>query len=110
MKLSGLYVCLLLAAVVPVDAASINYFSYGSPWRFRLGTNEASSPVTIWRTNLNDTDWSLPVATPIGYGDPPPVTFIPASTNTTPNWLCIFMRRTFVVTNPAEVSSATLSI
>ena len=48
--------------------------------------------------------------TPIGYGTPAPVTFIPESDEITPNWLCVFMRRTFVVTNPAAVANATLSI
>src|SRR5687768_8914634 len=102
-------VWLLLAAVLPVQSATINYFSYGSPWRFRLGTNEASSPVTIWRTNLNDTGWSAPVATAIGYGDPVPATIVRGS-GTAPTWLSVFMRRTFVVINPGDVSDATLSI
>ena len=100
---------LLLAAALPVQAATINYFSYGSPWRYRLGTNEASSPINNWRTNSNDTGWSAPVATAIGYGEPVATT-IPGSATTSPNWLCIFMRRTFVVSNPANVSSLTLSI
>ena len=104
-------VWLLLAAVVlPAQAATVNYFSYGSPWRFRLGTNEASSPITDWRTNSNDTGWSAPVPTPIGYGDPVPATIVPGSGTTSPTWLCVFMRRTFVVSNPANVSGLTLSI
>ena len=100
----------LLVAVGPVQAATVSYFDNGSSWRYRLGTNEASTPVTDWRTNANDTGWSLPVATPIGYGDPVPVTIIPGSSATTPTWLCIFMRRTFVVASPASVSAVTLSI
>jgi hypothetical protein len=101
---------LLVLVVAPSQAATVDYFSYGSPWRFRLGTNEASSPVTTWRTNLDDTGWSAPVPTAIGYGAPVPTTIIPGSSATTPNWLCVFMRRTFVVSNPANISSLTLSI
>jgi hypothetical protein len=111
MKFNRLWcVWLLFAVVAPVQAATVNYFSYGSPWRFRLGTNEASAPVTTWRTNFNDEGWSLPVPTPIGYGAPAPVTFIPESDEILPPWQCVFMRRTFVVTNPAAVASATLTI
>ncbi|HEY0549348.1 MAG TPA: hypothetical protein VGF13_07065, partial [Verrucomicrobiae bacterium] len=111
MKFNRLWcVWLLFAVVAPAQAATVNYFSYGSPWRFRLGTNEASVPISDWRTNSNDDGWSLPVPTPIGYGTPAPVTFIPESDEITPNWLCVFMRRTFVVANPAAVASATLSI
>jgi len=104
------WVWLLLAAVGPAQAATVNYFSLGSPWQFRLGTNEASSPISQWRTNVDDAGWSAPVPTPIGYGTPAPVTFIPESDAITPNWLCVFMRRTFVVSNVADVASATLSI
>ncbi|HEU0011851.1 MAG TPA: lamin tail domain-containing protein [Verrucomicrobiae bacterium] len=100
-----------LAVAASAQAASVTYFGYGSAWPFRLGTNEASAPdPTTWRTNLDTTGWSLPVTTPIGYGDPVPVTIIPGSAATTPNWLCIFMRRTFVVANPAALANATLSI
>ena len=110
MKFKKLWWLGLLMVLGPVQAATVSYFDNGSLWRFRIGTNEASTPVTDWRTNLNDTDWSLPVATPIGYGDPVPATIIPGSSATTPTWLSIFMRRTFVVANPAAVASVTLSI
>src|SRR5688500_4479475 len=111
MKFNSLWcVWLLFAVVVPVQAATVNYFSYGSPWRFRLGTNEASAPISDWRTNSNDTGWSAPAATPIGYGDPVPATIVPGSAVTSPTWLCVFMRRTFVVSNPGNLSGMTLSI
>src|SRR5258705_382668 len=101
---------LLVLVVAPIQAASVNYFSYGSPWRFRLGTNEVSSPIANWRTNSDDTGWSAPVPTPIGYGDPVPTTIIPGSSATTPNWLCVFMRPPFVASTPASISGLTLSI
>jgi len=110
MKLKNLScVWLVLALVAPVQAATINYVDYGSQWRFRLGTNEASSPVSAWRTNLDDTAWSAPSATPIGYGEAAVVTPVRAS-STTPTYLSIFLRRTFVVTNPGSVSGLTLSV
>ena len=101
---------LALAAMTTTQAATVTYFANGSQWRYRLGTNEASAPVTTWRTNVDDTGWSAPVTTPLGYGDPIPTTIIPGSTATTPNWLCVFMRRTFFVTNPADFASASLTI
>ncbi len=102
---------LLLAAVLPLQAATINYIDYGSLWPYRIGTNEASAPTYDWRTNLNlNTGWSAPVVTAIGYGSPVPATVIPGSATTTPTWLCIFMRKTFVVANPSNLSDLTLSI
>lgn len=101
---------LLLAAMTTAQAATVSFVDYGSQWRYRLGTNEASSPVTTWRTNQDDTGWSAPAATPIGYGETGLATTIPSSSTTTPTWLCVFTRRTFVVSNPADVVSATLSI
>ena len=80
----------LLTVAAPTHAATVNFVGYGSAWNFRLGTNEASSPVTTWRTNLDNTGWSAPAATPIGYGEAAIVTPIPGSAATTPNWLSVF--------------------
>ena len=104
------YAGLLLAIAGPAQAATVSLLGFGNAWPYRLGTNEASADPTTWRTNSDTVGWSLPVATPLGYGDPVPVTLIPGSTATTPNWLCIFMRRTFDVANPAALANLTLSI
>src|SRR5687768_11191523 len=79
----------------------------GSPnWRYRLGTNEASSPVEAWRSNafLEDATWSTGTL-PLGYVTGAPndpngyeaalITTVP--TSTAGNYLSVFLRKTFVV-------------
>ena len=99
----------LVAAALP--AATVDFVAAGSAWSYRLGTNEASTPVTTWRTNVTDTaGWSASAPTPFGYGEPGIATTIPESDAITPNWLSVFMRRTFVVNDVAQVASASLSV
>src|ERR1041385_6660477 len=107
-KLCGMR--LVFVSMATLRAATLPFIDYGNVWQYRIGTNEASAPVTDWRTNGDYTGWSAPVPTPIGYGEAAIVTTIPGSAATTPTWLCIFMRRSFVVTNPASISSLNLSI
>ncbi len=113
MRKSSLFLALIaLLTGFSLHGATESYIDFGAPWRFKLGTNEASSPdLTAWRLlGFNDSTWSSPAPTPIGYGDPIPATVVTNSNLTTPNWLCLFMRRTFVVNNPAALSSVLLSI
>src|SRR5262245_46699153 len=103
------YASILLAIAGSAQAATVSYFGFGSAWPYRLGTNEASAPdPTTWRTNSDVIGWSQPAVTPIGYGDPVPVTLIPGSAATSPTWLSVFMRKTFFVTSPAALANATL--
>ena len=86
----------------------------GSPnWHYRLGSSEASSPVTAWRTNdfVEDGTWSVG-SLPLGYAtainDPNNyegtlVTTVPATTT------CVYLRRTFVLTNRLVYSALTVS-
>ncbi|MCI0743851.1 MAG: lamin tail domain-containing protein [Verrucomicrobia subdivision 3 bacterium] len=84
----------------------VTILSSGSTWRYVKGTNEASSPATAWRQlNFNDASWGSG-ALPIGY-DPS----IPLGTplNDMPGaYISVFLRRTFVVTNLAQLSGLTL--
>ncbi|HMJ90197.1 MAG TPA: hypothetical protein VK530_10295, partial [Candidatus Acidoferrum sp.] len=92
----------------------------GAPgWKYKLGTAEASTPVEAWRTNtfVEDGSWNN-ASTPFGYVTGTPndpngfeaslVTTIP--TSTVGNYLSVFMRRTFVVTNAVSFSSVTLGM
>src|SRR3954451_19376235 len=80
-----------------------------SVWRFFRGTNEASSPVTEWRTNtFDDSSWEVGPA-PFYYG----TNYTNVGVNGTllndmiSNYTCIFLRTTFVLTNAAQYIALT---
>jgi hypothetical protein len=86
------------AEVVPLDTT----------WRFQNGLSEASSPdTTAWRAlGFDDSSWAeLPA--PFWYGDvqPAPGTELTDMRN---NYRCVFLRKTFAVGNPGDLSSLTL--
>ena len=89
----------LFLCTLATNAAEL--FPTGSTWRFRRGTNEASSPdITLWRATNGFSDAAFENApAPFWYGD--------VRTGGTQlndmlnNYSCIFLRREFVVTNLA---------
>lgn len=91
---------LLLPAPAPAPAATL--IPQAAEWRWRPGTNEASAPVSAWRTiGFDDRDFS-PAPAPFWYGDGlPGGTRIVGMQNV---YGCLFLRRTFVVTNLAEIT------
>jgi hypothetical protein len=93
---------LLLASSAP--AAS--FFSFGATnWTYFVGTQEASTPQAAWRSNFfNDATWTIG-KTPIGYGETdiaPPA--VPTGT------LTVYQRKTFVVSDPTQITRLDLSI
>lgn len=106
---------LLLVLVFPVwIGAQEVLVPFGSTWRWKKGTNEASVPITAWRTNgFNDAAWLIGNA-PFHYGTNASGgddnlftgTILSDMRN---NYRCIFLRRAFVVTNVAEVSAVRLT-
>jgi len=102
----------LLGLLFCSAAQSAVLFSANSTWRFFKGTNEASSPdTTSWRNNaFNDVNFAN-ASSPFWYGDPRPGgtqltdMFGAASTNYT----CIFLRKTFAVTNVAAIGGLRLT-
>jgi len=82
----------------------------GATWRWLPGTNEASTPFTAWRTNgFNDAAW-LAGPAPFSYGSNASgrddgLTNGTVISNMRQNFSCIFLRRTFVVTNVADIQS-----
>ncbi len=106
-------ILVLLLCVVAREAAAdrVTYIAYESTWRFRLGTAEASNPVSEWRERTyDDSGWSSGMA-PFGYGDPPfgvdLTTFDPVMRG---NYACVFLRREFELTNSAAVAALDLDV
>jgi hypothetical protein len=96
---------LLITWALPSPAGLL--FNTNATWRYVKGRSEASSPdITAWRLlNFNDTNFTTAPA-PFWYGDVyPGGTQLPDMINT---YSCIFMRRTFVVTNLSDVSGLQL--
>lgn len=111
---AGIKLLLLLTAIgggpLFSSLAQENAITNGATWRWRPGTNEASTPFTAWRTNrFNDSSW-LTGPAPFSYGAnasgrDDSLTTGTVVSNMINNFSCIFLRRTFVITNVVEVQS-----
>src|SRR2546428_2422259 len=91
---------LMLAFGTPVQAALL--FNTNATWKYFKGRSEASTPdTTAWRkVNFDDSAFTSAPA-PFWYGD-----VYPGGTQLTDmlnQYTCIFMRRTFVITNLEEI-------
>src|SRR5688572_21215088 len=101
---------LLFPCLFPFLVSAAEIFPTSSIWRFRPGTNEASTPVSTWRTpGFNDTNAGFVNApAPFWYGDAySGGTQLPAMQN---SYSCIFLRKTFVVTNAAQIGLLRLGV
>ncbi len=88
-----------LALATTTQAALL--FDRASSWRWRPGTNEASAPIEAWRVAGFDDSQFTAAPAPFWYGDPlPGGTQITGMQNV---YLSVFLRKTFVVTNLAEI-------
>jgi hypothetical protein len=82
--------------------------STNSPWRFRKGTSEASSPTNAWRTvAFDDSSWSLGVA-PFYYDTENIYTGNTLLGDMQNGYTCIFLRQKLFVTNVADIATLTL--
>jgi Lamin Tail Domain/CotH kinase protein/Immunoglobulin domain/Bacterial TSP3 repeat len=74
-------------------------------WRYRKGTNEATSPTTLWRqTGFDDATWSIGTL-PIGYGE----AFIATSlTDMNGGYTSVFLRKQFTVMDPGQYTRLVL--
>lgn len=105
---------LLLAIALPLPAQEI-LVPNGALWRWRKGTNEASSPASLWRNAaFNDSAWATGSApfhfgTNASGGDDQLTggTILGDMRN---SYRGIFLRRAFVLTNVADIASATLAV
>ncbi len=110
---SELHLALMSRGITVVDDVSIigggvsnddtDLVSRGSTWRYRKGT---SAPPAGWNEHgFNDSSWSQG-ATSIGYGDNDDATIL---NDMEDNYMTVYCRRTFNVTNPNEIDNLILS-
>lgn len=96
----------LVAVPVSVRAAAV--FTSGSPWKYLVGTVEASTPATLWRAGgFNDGAWAGG-SSPVGYGEPEVATTLP--TGTAGGYTTVYLRKTFTVPNAATVTQLELTM
>jgi len=112
-KLGWLLVTLLTSLASASAADIIPFRSTG--WKYVLGTQEASNPTDAWRgIAFNDGAWltgSAPVGYPSADGGPLELsiqTTLP--TSAIGGYTCVFLRKTFTVSNPAGVTGLTLQV
>lgn len=96
--------CLAWLAATAAPAAVL--FSTNATWRYLPGRAEASTPdPAAWRAPaFDDSSWSNGPA-PFYYGEPLNGTLLSDMLN---QYLCVFLRRSFVVTNLAELGGLRL--
>jgi hypothetical protein len=106
MRIAACFVLLLSLAQAAYAAPLISYRESG--WKYKLGTAEASNPVEAWRAvGFDDSSWSTGAA-PIGYPTSPPDSPLEGSiqttlpTSTVGGYTCVFLRKTFVISNLAD--------
>lgn len=107
-----LYLSLILAALaVAPSLQSAEIIARGAAWRWRPGTNEASAPITAWRDiGFNDVEFTS-APSPFWYdttGDTSTLQGGTVITGMQDNHLCIFLRKTFVISNVSEIGGFTL--
>jgi hypothetical protein len=114
---------LTLAALATIlspaaNAAPATLVPAGSSHKYFIGVSEASTPDnSAWRNiGFDDSSWSTGTA-PIGYSDGTATSGPEASIVTTlresdsaPNWLSVYLRKTFTITSLSNVSSVTLNL
>ncbi len=85
-----------------LQASAAEVIARGAEWKFLKGRTEASSPdATSWRQpGFKDSTWAVG-QTPLFYGEP---LFGTELTDMRGSYSSVFLRREFVVTNPAEIS------
>lgn len=96
----------LLCSFLSSSAADIPIFPTNATWRYLPGQNEASSPVSAWRSNGFDAVSFTVAPAPFSYGEGYSTgTIISGMQN---SYTCFFLRREFVLTNLAEIAGLRL--
>lgn len=95
-------------AVTSLTTVTEYLIQSGDTWRYLKGYGEASYPVQAWQQpEYDDSGW-LSGPTTIGYGNSSdPVTVLEDMRN---NYVSVFMRHTFNITDIAQVKSLTLEM
>src|SRR5262245_54759258 len=104
-----LFLFLTLALHTQIRAALL--FDRGTSWRWRPGTNEASLPLSAWRSNeFNDVEFTT-APSPFWYdttGDSSTLTGGTVVNGMQNNYLCLFLRKTFNISNLSEIGGLRL--
>ncbi|MBN1671729.1 MAG: lamin tail domain-containing protein [Kiritimatiellae bacterium] len=106
---SGRYCNALRLKAVPAPSTQTRNvkISRGAEWTYGKGTAEASSPANAWRlVAFDDGAWPAGAA-PVGYGRTNIVTQLADMDGT---YSSVFLRRSFVLDSPADVSQVQLSV
>ncbi len=101
-----------LGLVIAAEAAQRPLVSLGAPWRYLLGTKEASVPADAWRQRaFDDANWSTG-PTPIGYGSVPEtgriVTQLPSSK--LGGYVSVYLRHSFSLPDPQLIAQLSLAL
>ncbi|MCL5098524.1 MAG: metallophosphoesterase [Candidatus Omnitrophica bacterium] len=93
--------------VVSSEADEIALVRVGDVWRLHKGTNDPPAALKAWtEPGYDDHEWNMgPSGFGFGYDSPPSYLADMAS-----NYLSLFARKTFLVTDPAEVKWLTLRL
>jgi len=103
-------VALLVSVAAPIQGALL--FNTNATWKYFKGLADASTPdTTAWRRgDFNDSAWTSAPA-PFWYDNTGDSSTLSGGTRLTDmfnSYTCIFMRRTFVLTNLADISGLKL--
>ena len=98
---------LFLSSLLFVVAQGATLIPTGATWKWRPGRTEASTPTSAWRLlGFNESEF-VSAPAPFWHGDVlPGGTDIPDMQN---NYLSVFLRKTFVVSNRSEISALRLT-
>jgi len=103
---SRISLLIVLTLILATTAQGAAIFDRGATWRWRPGTNEASTPVGDWRLgNFNDAQF-VTAPSPFWYdaaGDSSTLVGGTQITGMVNIYGSIFLRKTFVITNLAEI-------
>lgn len=105
MKFKLLFAVILFACAALRSAEHVSLFSPNSIWRLFEGRSEASTPIEAWRTNDFDDSAFVSAFAPFFYGESFPAGTLLAGPS---EYTCIFLRKTFEITNVSEISQLKL--
>jgi len=102
---------LFLTLALQTETRAALLFNRGTEWRWRPGTNEASTPLTTWRSNeFNDVEFTT-APSPFWYdttGDSSTLTGGTVIPGMQSNYRCLFFRKTFTIANLSEIGGLRL--
>ncbi len=109
--LKNLLLLLSLSAPLALQLPAATIFDRGADWRWRPGTNEASSPVTAWRlASFSDAQFTT-APSPFWYDNTGDTSTLIGGTMISGmqgNYQCVFLRKTFDIANPSQIAGLRL--